>query len=179
MNDHAMDSVMQRLARLERAQRRWKLVGSAALTVLGFVILLGAAKRQEVNIADAIWARQFVLADGNGKVRGVLRESNEQGGAIHLMDQKGETRLLASVSETSGPTINLVNANETVTMGLGTDTIFLGPKAGFSVQIKEDGRAFLSLKNPPGKSGVNFIAGDGRATISLRDEAGRIVWSAP
>jgi hypothetical protein len=127
MNDHAMDMVMQRLARLERAQRWWKLVGSAAVAVLGFVILLGAAKRQEVNIADEIWARKFVIADRNGQPRGLLTEDGE-GTAIQLTDESGKTRLLLRVSEKKGPLINLLNANQRLTATLGQDTFFRFPR---------------------------------------------------
>jgi hypothetical protein len=107
MNDQAMDTIMQRLARLERAQHWWKLVAGAAVAVLGVVILLGAAKRQEVNIADEIWARKFVIADRNGQPRGLLSEDGEGIVALQLTDQSGRTRLSLSVSEKGGPVINV------------------------------------------------------------------------
>jgi hypothetical protein len=178
MNDDAMDTVMQRLARLERAQRWWKLMGSMALTVLGLAILLGAAKRQESNIAEEIWARKFVIADRNGQPRGFLTEDGE-GGALQLTDESGKTRLVVSVSKKRGPLINLRNANERLTVTLGQDTFLMG-QSRFTVQIGEDGHPVLSLNDRSGKGVVNLsIVDDERPAIWLTDEAGRIIWRAP
>jgi hypothetical protein len=178
MNDHAMDMVMQRLARLERAQRWWKLVGSAAVAALGFVILLGAAKRQEVNIADEIWARKFVIADQNGKPRGLLTE-DAQGVALQLTNESGRTRLLLSVSEKNGPLINLLNANGTLAVTLAQHAFSLGQNR-FTVQIGEDGRPTLMLSDRSGKAGLNLgMVRDESPAIWLIDAAGRTIWRAP
>ena len=69
MNGPQKDTVTQRLERLERELRRWKGLGSAAVVVLGLVILLGATG---AKVPDEIRAKRFVLVDEDGKQRAVL-----------------------------------------------------------------------------------------------------------
>jgi hypothetical protein len=177
MNDQAMDMVMQRLARLERAHRWWKLVGCVAVAALGCVILLGATKRQEVKIADQIWARTFVIADRNGQPRGGLTVDEERAG-LQLTDQSGRTRLLVSVDEKSGPTIGLANENQPVTTI--TQQAFLMGRNGFAVQIAENGLPSFSLSDRSGNPRVTLaILPDGSPSIGLTDGAGKLMWHAP
>ena len=42
MNEPTLEGMTQRLGRVERELRWWKLLGSAAAAFLGFVFLLGA-----------------------------------------------------------------------------------------------------------------------------------------
>lgn len=62
-------TLTQRLDRLERELRRWKILGSAAVAVLALVVLMGA---KGAKVPDEIRAKRFVLVDEIGKQRAVL-----------------------------------------------------------------------------------------------------------
>jgi len=51
-----MDTVEQRLDRLERENRWWKFIGIATVAILGLVVLTGAAGS---TVADVIRAKGF------------------------------------------------------------------------------------------------------------------------
>ncbi len=54
MDEVGMEAVAQRLCRLERQIRRWKVLGIAAAAVLGLTVVMGAAenKDKEVTIQE-------------------------------------------------------------------------------------------------------------------------------
>jgi hypothetical protein len=182
MPDHIVVTVMQRLARLERELRWWKIVGSCALAGLGLVIILGAATRQDINIAEEIWARKFVITNQTGKPLGILN-ADAQGPNLQFLDDNGSTRLLLTVTEKDGPVLHLLNANRTLTAALGQETFFMGDNSAqtrFSVQIGGDGRPIVMLADRNGQTRLTFgITRDQGPAIRLVDGAGKTIWSAP
>ena len=70
MNETNKPEVLQRLDRLERENRRWKVLGCTAFAVLGLIVLVGATGSKGTKVAEEIRARKFVLVDKAGKVRG-------------------------------------------------------------------------------------------------------------
>ena len=78
MNETNKPEVLQRLDRLERENRRWKVLGCTAFAVLGLIVLVGATGSKGTKVAEEIRARKFVLVDKAGKVRGILGESGNQ-----------------------------------------------------------------------------------------------------
>jgi hypothetical protein len=51
MTEPTIEAVLQRLEHLERASRRWKILGSIALAALGCVVFLGATRTTLVTIS--------------------------------------------------------------------------------------------------------------------------------
>lgn len=108
MSEPTPDVLAQRLDRLERVHRRWKIIGSivgallALLTALNFVILVGTARslvralsgadseeEETVEAVEEVRARRFVLVDEGGAVRAMLAMRPDGSVALAFSDEKG------------------------------------------------------------------------------------------
>ena len=78
----------QRLDRLEREVRWWKLFGGSAMALLGLVLLIAATG---VKVADAIRTKRFVLVDTNGKRRAEWGVSTAGAVGLNLYGKDGTT----------------------------------------------------------------------------------------
>ena len=58
-----LDALTRRVERLERVSHRWQMVASAAVVVLGVMLLLGTTNHHPIPVAQEIQARAFVLVD--------------------------------------------------------------------------------------------------------------------
>ena len=67
MNEPTMNNMVQRLDRLERENRRLKLLGSLVLIGIATLLLMGQAKPNRV--AKVIEAEKFILRDSSGSER--------------------------------------------------------------------------------------------------------------
>lgn len=65
MNHPNLDTLVRRLDRLERENRRWKRVSAATFAAIAALVLMGQATPRRV-----VEAEKFVLRDLNGKDRG-------------------------------------------------------------------------------------------------------------
>lgn len=85
------DNVNERLARLERENRRMKMAGVLMLALFAGVFLLGQAPRH--SSSDIVTARQFTMVDEDGKLRATLgmSESGVAGG-LWLYDESENVR---------------------------------------------------------------------------------------
>src|SRR5262249_15374741 len=61
-----IDTIEQRLERLERESRCWKVMTTLALGTLSLILLIGAGKSGETSVPDEVQAHAFVLVDRNG-----------------------------------------------------------------------------------------------------------------
>ena len=121
-----LQTVMERLAKVERQNRRVKAVGTAALTLLAGALLMGVA----APTGESVEARAFVLRDDAGQVRAQLamkeagpeltffdaREraqvrllATDDSRGLYLSDRDDRTRLSLVVSD-GGPRLSLSNA---------------------------------------------------------------------
>lgn len=88
MNDADLAHLSNRVARLERATRRWQLVAIGCACTLALALFLGAAGERTT---DEVRAKTLVLVGPDGKERvkwgpGKLRDSF----VLRLLDRKGE-----------------------------------------------------------------------------------------
>ena len=86
MDDATLHAVEQRLDRLERANRRWKVAVALAVGALGGVVALGAAGPAQVP--DELRAKRLVVVDQNNKPRAVLGPSSYGSSGLHLYDER-------------------------------------------------------------------------------------------
>jgi hypothetical protein len=89
MNDRSLETLMCRLDRLERQVGWWKVVGSAAVGVLGFVVLIGATAQM---VPGEIKTNRVVIVDDAGKPRIVLgkgQDGKDDRYEISLANEKG------------------------------------------------------------------------------------------
>ena len=127
------DSICRRLTRLERSNRRWKLLAASALALLGMALLLGA-KGATTPVVDELRARAFLLVDeqgaplarlgrlphgalglgfyDDGRRSRILLSVNEDGtSSLNLFSKGGRSGALLSASRTGGASLRLLDGN--------------------------------------------------------------------
>lgn len=156
MNDPTLGTLVQRLERLERENRRVKLlaiglaIGIAALVLMGQVPATRGTK--------VIEAERFVLLDTNGRTRAILG-AGPQGYALAFYDANGKGRLVVGV-DAAGPNLGLLDANEMLRILLG---------------ITLKGWPVLGLLDANGKTRAELAIEAQGPSLSLFDAANKIV----
>ncbi len=115
MEQPKLDELTDRIERMERQIRRWKILGIAAVAALGLDALLSgpngrdakAAEPKDYNItlppevfltgtaqsAGEIRARRVVIVDKKGRVRGKLQVSENGTPSLKLFSKVGQTQV--------------------------------------------------------------------------------------
>jgi hypothetical protein len=110
-----MQSVEERLASLEKQNRRLKTAGFLVLGLFGSAILWACPmKTQEPG---NLTAQEFRLVDASGKTRGGLSIGAE-GPYLSLLDSNGKERILMGLANNL-PHLTLKDANESGRIQLG------------------------------------------------------------
>lgn len=73
MSEHSIESLASRLSKVERQNRRLKVIGGVALLLIGALFLMG-----QVSSPKTVRAHAFVVLDKDGEVCGYL--SGDRGG---------------------------------------------------------------------------------------------------
>ena len=186
MNEAQMDDVTQRLDRLERENRRWRLLGISAVTVLGLVVVMGATESKGVKGEEEIRARRIVVVDRDGKQRVVLDASGKES-IIELRDENGKRRVVLRTDKREAwIRVRYQNGNAAAFLGAASDKsggrseshIFVKDgkgNAGVSLgaatnKSRFDSRLYLSDAN--GKKRVILNARNDKTLIGLKDADG-------
>jgi len=168
-----VQSVLERLGKLERQNRRLKRAGSLALTAVAALLLMGQATPESRTIE----AERFIVIDSAGKTRAVLSMILD-GPHLVMYDEKGEMRvnlrvgpdgpLLAFDNEAGKPQTELTAVkgfNGLLTYNYaGTPSTVLGEE--------EKGPA-LRLFDADGKPHIELWSTNQAPQMSFRDAAGR------
>jgi hypothetical protein len=179
MPERLIDTVLSRLDRLERANRRLTralvtvLVGVAALT------LMGQAQRSGSKVVEA---EQFAILDAGGKVRAALGVAPDGAPNLTFFDDAGWPRVRLGLTRSgSGPRLALLDTNgaNRVEIALSADD---GPEgAGLTVRDRKgtrradvivwaDGQAGFSVTDAGGKVRALLVVGtDGSPELTLAD----------
>lgn len=112
MSEQTIGSLTQRLECLERANRRFKLIGSSILVAIATVILMGQAKPTKVT--KVLETEEFILRDPSGKIRArlgmgdlartdveLIKRGDFEPVALNLFDNNGVARARLSASDFS------------------------------------------------------------------------------
>jgi hypothetical protein len=110
MPQAAEDTVLQRLARLERVVSRWRIIGFAAMALLGLVVLLGAFTRGGRTAIGDVLAREVILVDRAQAPRASLALGNDDGPSLLLMDQQKKVRVGLTVLGDGRPSLGMMDA---------------------------------------------------------------------
>lgn len=157
MSDRIHDHLTQRLDRLERENRRLKLLGALALLGVAALILMG--QTAPTSVANTLEAERFVLRDGAGHVRGTFGLRADGTAALALTDDTQQDRVVLSVTAPGLPGLDLSDRS--------------GPRAG--LYVRADGTAQLSLLDQSDRPRVEIKAhGDGRPSLALLDQNTRL-----
>jgi len=107
MNQAPLGTLVQRLDRLERHLRRWRVLGIVAMIALGLVFLLGATSPKA---ADEIRAKRFVLVDEDGRVRAMLHLAASRFAGLQLYDQSGRSGAFLFTWPEGGAALTLLDS---------------------------------------------------------------------
>ncbi len=93
MNDPTVETLAQRLDRLEREVRWWRGIGALALICAATFLLTG----QALPKTRIVEAEQFVVKDRKGVARAQLRVGSDNSAGLILYDQEGWARVWLAV----------------------------------------------------------------------------------
>src|SRR5262249_13662531 len=102
-----IDTIEQRLERLERASRRWKAMTTLAMVTLSLVLLIGAGKSAETSVPHELQAQAFVLVDRNGAPLARLGLLPHGAWGLGFYDQGKKSRIVLSVEGDGASSISL------------------------------------------------------------------------
>ena len=167
-----MDTVTQRLDRLDRENRWWKALGVVAVAALGLFVMTGAIWSK---VPDEVKARKFVLIGEEGKKRGVWW-GHDSVSNLDLLDKDGrEVVIRLSVNPLYGAEVSLgrVRGERLALLAMGADGspyLRLKDKNGFSAVLGS-----TNLKQA--QTGV--IEKRPASSLVFLNKDGEVVWKAP
>jgi hypothetical protein len=173
-----MGTLAQRLTRVERACRYWKLVGFALAAVL--TLLAGTAAVREV---DTVEAEQFVLRDAAGSMRAAWTMRPDKTPGLCLFDEQGKPRLSLDLAPGGAPRINLFNSEGSLRAAMavrpdGTPGFCLADPGGnvrLSLELGRDGSTGLNLfGDRDALRAALAIRPDGTPALGLFDRRGNV-----
>ncbi len=129
-----VEAIAGRLDRLERSNRRWKLLATMALTLLGVGVFMGAKGTARPPVVDELRARAFLLVDEQGttlarlgwlphgvlglgfyddgrRSRILLSVDDDGSSSLNLFSKAGRSGALLSASGTGGVSLRFLDAN--------------------------------------------------------------------
>jgi hypothetical protein len=181
-----------RLTRVERQVRRWKLVAAIG-PALGLVALVGQtlpsalAKSTEPLAlrpigSDVIEGQRFVLRDTNGRPRATLAVADDGTPLLVFLDRDGEARGVV------GPKHVVLSSDD----GASVVRLLVNPTGTPALRLEKDGRLravlgmsgdgtlALGFYGQDGKGRALLDVGvDGQPGLTLFSKAGTVAWSAP
>jgi hypothetical protein len=153
MDEEMLEPMLKRLGRLERENRRWKLLGLCLIAILGLIVSLGAQSKPAV--LEVIAAKKFLLVDDIGNVK------------AHLG------------TDAAGVQLALYGPNENrIAFLVGAASAFFELSAGenrASIMTGGDVTSAVSLNSADGSAA--FALGPPLLVFAGKDE--KTIWSAP
>lgn len=110
-----MQSLVQRLEKLEGQNRRMKQIGALVLVVAASLFLMGQTPANRT-----VEASKFILYDSSGKQRAVLATAADGQGSPALMftDADGWIRLQLAVNKSGSPQLSMFNGQESIHLSI-------------------------------------------------------------
>jgi len=189
-------SLVTRVNRLERENRRMKLAGVLLLLGIAAVIVMGQAKPRKV--AKVIQAEKFVLIDKEFGTPNATLETTESGTRGLFLYGPGGKKIIAEMSTSNGfgPEVKLYGSQEkrllvSLSAATGGGNLDLSdPGTNSTIRL---GQNYLIDRDPKGKlrEGIGLVLYDKKnprvalhlfsdgAFQVLFDKDGKIIWSAP
>lgn len=155
-----LDTVVARLEKIERQNRRLKLAGALLLILGSSLLLMGTFS----SPSRTVKAEHFALLDPRGKVRARLSTIGESA-ALSFHDPHGLTRASLTVGGDGFPGLVFHDQH-------GEVRVFLGVV---------DGEPILGLRDHSGtqRAMVKLGKADGTPSIFVTDTDGNILWHVP
>jgi hypothetical protein len=162
-------TLVTRLERVERENRRWKVIGLGVMTLMGLALLMGAAKP---GVQDEVRARRFTLVDDKGKIQGFLGFSAIGSPTLFLLDN---------------PTVTLFDSERRPRVQLSGGVVKSGlrlyakdgdPLVDLYIEGGEWPRLSLYDKSKRRRVALEVLP-DGSPDLTLRDKDRKVIWKAP
>ncbi len=147
-------SLVKRLEKVERQNRRLKQAGVMALIAVGVILLMGQATPKNRTVE----AQAFILRDAEGVVRAELK-----------MTPGGSSLLLKSSKGSSAIDLGVIDGMPTFFM---FDRENAPPVVTLMANRSLNNRAILELNGLQGNSGVLLVVEQGRSGLQLTDAEG-------
>jgi hypothetical protein len=194
-----IDTILQRLERLERENRRWKVLASVGIFVCGCLLLLGAANSRGPHIAKELRARSFVLVDQQGTLVAQLGQLPHGALGLGFYDEGRKARLLMGIEADGGTSVSVYgkdgrgSAELVVEQDGATALRLLDPRWRIRAALATwpDGSPFLHLSDRDGNNRALLTYSERSVTpngeivrypspaLVLFDDEGEIRWRAP
>jgi hypothetical protein len=136
-----LQSMLERLSRVERQNRRIKSSGLVFLAGLATVFLMGQSSTPKVPAV--IEAQEFALRGQNGTRRALLAVASDGSAAIHFYDNDGTRRAAFGVLEDGLPDLHLYDK---------------GGATRVLVRVMPNGSAGLGVADPGGTTRASVTA---------------------
>lgn len=151
---HTDVSILDRLNRLERTNRRLKLAGVLAFSVLGAGLLMGQASQSSKRVVEA---EEFRLVEKDGTLRGNWGVESEGNVAMRLLQRHGHGSLVLDANPDGSVSVGLIDGTGKV-RGMWATT--------------PEGSIVLSQTDEAGTRRGTWVVGEGLTYLSLRDKDG-------
>ncbi len=163
MYEPTMETLAQRLDRVERQNRRLKRWGALALAVIATVMLMGQATGSK--IAKVVEAEKFVLRNNSGTIRAMLSvRENHSLANLAFFDEAGSIRIALGAG------------------GDGPSSFFgfydQGGKNRVSLLLNPDVGPILKFRDEKERDRAELRIKDG-ASMYFYNKDGKVIWSAP
>ena len=146
-------SIEERVARLERQNRRLKQGLAAVVLVVAGAVIMGATK--QTGLGETIEAQAFVVKDKSGKIRALLGVSKSSEPTLQFYDKDGKWRAILGVNKDAEPTLQFYDKDGKRRAALG---------------VTKDDESTLRLLDKDGKQRANLgVTKNGATFLSLLD----------
>jgi hypothetical protein len=203
MSEPTLAMVVERLTHLEQQLRWWKGLGVLVAVVLGLLVLMGATRGGDAGVVEEVKARRFVLVDQRGVTRRRLLVEEESGyevAMLEMLEPKNAASTVIAVSAV-GAFLTLTSKDGNAGVMLGVPQILGLPKPP-SIEIYplvqlQLNHAKPSLRLADGTGRIRAVLGHNKlehrqpltgavqvqerpiSSLTLTDELGKVLWSAP
>lgn len=201
-------SLEERLTRLERSNRRWRMACLAILSISAFAFIVAAEKAPPP--AEIIQAKRFELIGPDGKAAIVMEAkpdatsfaiwgpdhehaavlvARQDKTAMMLMKNKGAPEVFAEAVDQGGQ-IGVTDGRDTTNTTDRAALNISGSASGFSIFHLVNGHpesrlsfsklgGGLELRTPGGKAVTRVIGAERGGRVEIIDSEGKTVWAEP
>lgn len=186
MSEEVPDRLIERLDRLDRTNRRWKLISGATAVALAGIVLVAAAAPRVPHldqggppVLNEVRAQRFLLVDASGKLRAVLGAATGGAVSLGLLDNDDKIRSVLIVDATGTPRLEMLGADETRRVVLsvfpnrpGLGLFGEGARGGAILDVAADGTVTFGLTDRKEYTRAGrLLHPDGTALLNLSDTA--------
>jgi hypothetical protein len=153
MNPSRIDDLERQIKRLQRV---------TIMVVVGFLLLL---IWRLLPGPDTLEAKEFVMRDDSGAIRGALMMLDDGRPTLRLNDKNGSARAMLYLYPERGGGLRFTDTNS---------------QHRLQLLLTREGSPELRIEGPDGRTRTQIgMTRSDQPSISIRDDSGRPVWASP